>query len=114
MEVLDCGFSATLISVNTVLRLLGGGTLRQDANLQNYGARLAEYRVTSRSPLTGKMLKGCTLPTGTVLALLFRGDEVLTPTGSTQLQKGDVIVTIVTRDTSKKLSKLFPDEMDGQ
>ncbi|MBO5694205.1 MAG: Trk system potassium transporter TrkA [Lentisphaeria bacterium] len=110
MDLIDCGFSATLTSVNTILRFLGGGTLRLDANLMNFGARLAEFNISSRSPLLGKALKDCVLPPCTVLALIFRKNEVITPTGTTCLELGDTVVTIVTRDTAKRLEPLFPKE----
>ena len=113
MDLIDCGFSATLTAVNTVLRYLGGGALRLDANLMNFGARLAEFKITSRSPLVGIPLKDCVLPPCTVLALIFRGEEVITPTGTTCLQLGDTVVTIVTRDTAKRLEPLFPKEKNN-
>ena len=113
MDLIDCGFSATLTSVNTVLRLLGGGALRLDANLMNFGARLAEFKISSRSPLVGKPLKDCVLPPCTVLALIFRGTEVITPTGMTCLEQGDTVITIVTRDTAKRLEPLFPKEKNN-
>ena len=113
MDLIDCGFSATLTSVNTILRLLGGGALRLDANLMNFGARLAEFKISSRSPLVGKPLKDCVLPPCTVLALIFRGTEVITPTGMTCLEQGDTVITIVTRDTAKRLEPLFPKEKNN-
>lgn len=112
MDLIDCGFSATLTSVNTILRFLGGGALRLDANLMNFGARLAEFKITSRSPLLGKLLKDCVLPPCTVLALIFRDNEVITPTGMTCLEQGDTVVTIVTSDTAKRLEPLFPKEKE--
>ena len=110
MDVIDCGFSASLISVNTILRLLGGGILRLDANLQNFGARLSEFKVTQKSPLAGKALKDCSLPAFAVLALVFRGDEVITPSGQTVLLPGDIAVSVVTNETAKRLSVLFPED----
>ncbi len=110
MDLIDCGFSATLIAANTVLRLLGGGTLRLDANLLNYGARFAEYRLTKHSPLAGKTLLACALPPSIVFALVFRKNDVITPSGQTVLQIGDIVVSVVTKETAKILSSLFPEE----
>lgn len=108
MELIDCGFSASLISVNTVLRLLEGGTIRLDAILQNFNANLSEFKVLPNSPLVGKPLKDCGLPPSAVLALVFRSSEVLTPSGMTVLRPGDVAVAIVTSETMKELEPLFP------
>ena len=38
----------------------------------------------------------------------FRGDEVLTPSGSTILEKDDVAVAIVARDGAREIEALFP------
>ncbi len=110
MDLIDCGFSATLIAANTTLRLLGGGTRRLDANLLNYGAKFAEYRLTKQSPLIGKAVKDCPLPPSTVFALVFRDKDVITPSGQTVLQAGDTVVTVVTSETAKDLAVLFPEE----
>ena len=104
---IDCGFSATLISSNTVLRLLEGGMMRVDAVLQQFNANLTEFKVTEGAPLCGKTLKNANLPSSVILALVFRGDEVITPSGDTTLQKGDVAVAIVTSESSRELEPLF-------
>jgi len=106
MDLIDCGFSASQIAVNTVLRLLGLGVFRIDANLESYGAKLAEFKVTKRSPLAGKKIKECMLPAR--LALILRANETITPSGNTVITPGDVTIAIVTADLARKLEKFFP------
>lgn len=108
MDLIDCGFSASQIAVNTVLRLLGLGIFRIDVNLESYGAKLAEFKVTRNSPLAGKMIKQCGLPSN--LALILRGDETITPSGDTVLQPGDTAISIVTEELAKTMKPLFPSE----
>ena len=108
MNAIDCGFSATLIAANTVLRLLESGMMRLDAMLRKFNANLTEFKVTSSSPLTGKPLSACKLPVSAVLALVFRNGEVITPSGSTVLQAGDTAVAILTNEALKELIPLFP------
>lgn len=108
LKMIDCAFSATLVSVNSILRLLDGGAKRVDAILQRFRANLSEFRVSPKSPLCGKRLGDCRLPSSLILALIFRGDEVLTPSGSTVLEKDDVAVAIVARDGAREIEALFP------
>lgn len=108
MEMIDCGISSTLVSVNTILRMLETGTMRIDAKLQRFHAHLTEFTVSERSPLAGKTIVNCKLPPSVVFALLFRGADVLTPSGSTELRPGDVVVVIVTPESRKDLEPLFP------
>ena len=107
MGQIDCGFSATLISLNTVLRLLEGGMMRVDATLQQFHANLTEFKVSKGAALCGKMLSEVSLPSSAILALVFRGNDVITPSGNTVLQENDVAVAIVTSESSRELEPLF-------
>ena len=107
MEIIDCGFNSTLVSVNALFRLMGNGTYQIDTKLQRFHANLKEFRVTDRSRLCGKSLSECTLPPSTVFAMLFRNDEVITPSGATVFQAGDIAVAIVTPETARELEPYF-------
>ena len=109
MDLIDCGISSTLVAVNSILRMLESGTMRVDAYLQMFHAQLTEFRISNSSPLCGRSLASCKLPSSTLLALLFRDDEVITPSGSTILRPGDIVVSIVTPEIEKELAPLFPD-----
>ena len=107
MEVIDCGFNSTLVSVNALFRLMGNGTYQIDVKLQRFQANLKEFKVSERSRLCGLALSECKLPPSTVFALLFRGDEVITPSGTTVFQPGDIAVAIATPETAKALEPYF-------
>ena len=109
MEAIDCGISSTLVSVNTVLRMIETGTMRIDAKLQRFHAHLTEFRISRHSPLAGKEIRECNLPPSAVFALIFRGFDVLTASGTTVLEPEDTVVTIVTPESKKDLEPLFPD-----
>ena len=110
MDMIDCGFSTTLTAVNSILRMLESGTMRIDAFLQMFHARLTEFRVSNSSPLCGKELATCNLPSSTLFALAFRKDEIIAPSGNTILQPGDTVVAIVTPEVEKELEPLFPEK----
>lgn len=109
MELIDCGISSTLVSVNAVLRMLETGTMRVDAYLQMSHAQLTEFRVSNSSPLCGRSLASCKLPKSTLFALLFRDNEVITPSGGTIFRPGDIVVSIVKPDSEKEIAPLFPE-----
>lgn len=108
MEMIDCGLSATLVSVNSILRQLEAGAMRADAILQRFRAHLTEFRVSPKSPLCGKMLKNCKLPSSLILSLIFRGNEVIIPSGETCLYANDKAVAIVTKEGVREIEPLFP------
>ena len=110
MDMIDCGFSTTLTAVNSILRMLESGTMRIDAFLQMFHARLTEFRVSNSSPLCGKELAACNLPSSTLLALAFRKNEIFAPSGNTVFQPGDTVVAVVTPDAERELEPLFPEK----
>lgn len=107
MPQIHCGFSSTLAAANSILRILSTRTARVDAFLQLFGASLAEFKVTKASPLSRMTLAQANLPPSIVLALIFRGPEVMAPSGNTALKEGDTVVAITTQETGKLLSKFF-------
>ncbi|MBO5724941.1 MAG: Trk system potassium transporter TrkA [Lentisphaeria bacterium] len=110
MDMIDCPVSSTLVAVNSVLRVLGGGTMRVDANLQMYRSALMEFKVHNSSPLCGKSLAVCKLPPSSLFALLFRNGEVIAPSGNTVFRPGDTVVAIVPKESEKEYQILFPEE----
>ena len=107
MEVIDCGFNSTLVSVNALFRLMGNGTYQIDAKLERFHANLKEFKVSERSRICGTSLAECKLPPSTVFAMLFRGEEVIIPSGTTKFQPGDIAVAITTPEMAKALEPYF-------
>ena len=108
MNVIDCGFNSTIISVNTVFRLMQLGNFNIDTRLRTVNADFTEFTIGPKSPLANRMLKDCGLPKHAVLAMVFRGKEVLAPSGTTRFQEGDIIATIATPEAEKELRPFFP------
>ncbi len=107
MDVIDCGFNSTLISVNTIFRLMEEGTYRIDSRLQAFRAYLTEFTVKPDSRLEGKRIQDCHLPPSLIMALIFRGGAVIAPVGSTVIQAGDVVVTVVTPASEAQIKLVF-------
>ena len=107
LDVIDCGFNSTLVSVNALFRLMGNGTYQIDAKLERFHANLKEFRVSDRSRLCGTALSECKLPPSTVFAMLFRGSDVIIPSGTTVFQPGDIAVAVTTPETAKVLEPYF-------
>ncbi|MBP5639688.1 MAG: NAD-binding protein [Victivallales bacterium] len=107
LNVIDCAFNSTQVSVNTVFRLMNEGVLRVDSRLESYRAYLTEFRIQEKSRLIGKEIREAKLPKDAILVMVFRGNEVIAPTGLTKLQKDDVVVAIVTLETEELLKPYF-------
>ncbi len=110
ISMIDCAFSATTISAYSAVRLLQAGTSKLDEFLNESGAKANEFRITTKSPLLGRSIQDAALPSNLTLCLLFRGDEVHTPIGTTVLQENDIVVVIGTSDVFKNIDALFPND----
>ena len=107
MNVIDSAFNSTQVSVNTVFRLMNEGVLHVDSRLDAYHAYLTEFRIQGKSRLIGKEIREAKLPKEAILAMVFRGNDVIAPTGLTKLEQGDVVVAIVTSETEELLKPFF-------
>jgi trk system potassium uptake protein TrkA len=109
LDMIDCGFSSSLVALNSILRKLGTGTgmLRTDAILHSINACLYEFKITKGAPVCEKKICDCNFPLPAVLSLVFRGDEVLPATGSLVLKADDVVAVISNPETAKHLEPMF-------
>jgi len=57
--------------------------------------------------LAGKPLMELDLPRGVLVALMGRGNKVLVPTGSTQLQPGDHLILFASTTLMRSAMELF-------
>ena len=71
---------------------------------QESDVRFIKFRLTSYDLWTGVEIRNLGLPSGVIVALVQRGDEVLIPRGGTKLLEGDILVLgAESLDTGKHL-----------
>ena len=109
ISIIDCGFSKSIIAINTVLRVLNltSESMRVDAILSRVNAFILEFTVHPESTVCGKRIADIKFPLSAVLAMVFRKGEVLSASGGLILQEGDVVVTITERDKISRIEPLF-------
>jgi trk system potassium uptake protein TrkA len=110
MDVIDSGFNTTLVSLNAIFRLMEESSFRIDSRLLAFQAFLKEFTIKPSSTLIGKTLRdfrNSTLPSSAVLAMIFRGNDVITPNGDTELKEGDVVAAIVTPASEEQIKPYF-------
>jgi trk/ktr system potassium uptake protein len=107
MNMLDCGFSRRLVAANSILRNISMNTVHTDAVIHRTNAYVSEFEVNIKSSIANKKIDECKFPESTVLSLIFRNGEVITPAGDLILQPGDLVVAIAMPSTVKQLEALF-------
>jgi len=69
-----------------------------------------EIRISEKHPSSGKQLAEIPLPTGTLLAVVLRGDTVIIPRGETRLLAGDRAVLISTPEEQGRALRILTGE----
>ena len=65
---------------------------------RSLGEELVEIPVPAGSAAAGHTLADLALPTGAVIVLIRRGDEVFVPHGTSQIEASDTLLVLAERD----------------
>jgi trk system potassium uptake protein TrkA len=108
MNVMDTGFSRWLVAGNSILRYISTiNRVHTSAILHRVDAFVSEFAVGAKSKVAGKLIGDCAFPASCVLSMVFRGEEVLTPSGDLKLLPGDIVAAITSREIERKLDKMI-------
>lgn len=104
---LDAVVSKKLLTVNAILRFIQKRTLESIATIPGVAAEIVEISARNHSAITKRRLRNVTFPRNAILGAVRRGDEVMIPTGDTQIRPGDSVVVFCTRNALADVNKLF-------
>ena len=109
IKMIDCGFSASLVASNTVLRSLNNSkhNVSIEAAIHRIQSYIYEYEVVEKSPCNSVKIGDIKCPNDTTFALVFRGNDVLSATGELTFQTGDIVAVISTKEMESELKSLF-------
>lgn len=68
---------------------------------------LLDILVTANSPVIGKNLAELNLPPECLITAIYRGSDYIVPSGSSQLQEGDIILIIVNKGNIDAVRRIF-------
>ncbi len=109
MNMIDCGFNSSLVSVNTVLRTVGTGksVLSIEAVLQRCSAYVYEFKVEDGAPIANVEIKDVKNPDRAIFAMIFRGEQALNASGDLHVLPGDIVAIITTPEKAEKIAAMF-------
>jgi len=109
INMIDSGFSSSLVAVNTVLRQIQvkTETVSIEAILNRINACIFEFKVNKGSIVCNKRIDEIKFPLSTTLALVFRDNKVISATGALRFEEGDIATTVTSSDNVKALEPLF-------
>ncbi len=74
--------------------------------MTNLRSELVEVPVPAQSAVIGQSLVDLALPAGALIVLIRRGDDVLVPRGSTQIESADTLLVLAERDALGRVRRI--------
>lgn len=95
------------ITISTILRKIRKGRIHSAHTINDGVGEIMEAEVVDRSDLIGNKIRDINIPKGVVFGAIIRDDEVLIPTGDTELASNDRVIAFVKSEKVKEVEKLF-------
>ena len=74
-------------------------------------AEMVEYEIQDDNPnIIGKRLAEIDFPKDALINAIIRGNDLIPPTGNTQIQVGDILYILVSRSSKPQLTQLLKEE----
>lgn len=106
---IDVAVSPKLLLVDDVLRALHKNVY-DVLSARGDDTEVLEFIVLQSSPLTGKHIFEIGLPTDSIVLAIIRGEEIVIPRGSTQLEANDHLIVFCLTSALTKVQSLFQGE----
>jgi len=71
------------------------------------GAELIEYAVAITDGVVGRRVRDLDLPLGVTVALIVRGEDAVSPTGSAQIKAGDMLHLLAREEVAPRIPELI-------
>ncbi len=104
---IDAVINPRLLAIDQILKLIRGDRISHIASLPECKAEVLELIPEPDSPITKKPIMNIKFPKNAIIGAIARGDEVILPEGSTQVQEGEQVVVFCQEDSVPQLEKLF-------
>jgi trk system potassium uptake protein TrkA len=88
--------SPRLSAINSLFPFMRRGKVISTVSIRGKGAEVLEAEALARSAIVGQPLKQLQLPKEALVLTIFRGDDVLIPSGDTVIQPGDRVLILST------------------
>lgn len=99
--------SSTEIITNLIEQEVGASGMHLLATLNKGKASICAITLAENTALNGTALKDITLPEGSLIVSIVRGDDTMIPNGLTKIQAGDEIVAVCMGDSQKEIMKIL-------
>lgn len=104
---IEAVLSPRLITAGTILRYVRGGNVLSLTTVAEGKAEIMEAQVREGSILIGKTLLEVELPKKSLIGVIIRGNDVIIPSGSDRIFRGDKLIVFTLKESIKQVEKLL-------
>ena len=104
---IDAFISKQSLVVSGILKFIRQGEIVSIASIPGVEAEIIELVAQPQSKITRKPVRQIDFPKNALLGGIIRGNQVVIPTGGTQILAGDKVVVFALPGAIKKVEKLF-------
>ncbi|MGI9512074.1 MAG: Trk system potassium transporter TrkA [Anderseniella sp.] len=104
---IDAYIDPRSVTVSSVLQHVRRGRIRGVHGVEAGDGEVVEAEALETSPMIGKPLREADLPEGIRIGAVVRDDQVVIPTGDTEIRPNDRIVMFALRDKIEEIQHLF-------
>ena len=107
MVGVDRAVSPREATVNEVLKLTMGTGIEALTTIEGEKAEIIEYTVSSKSRVTGKLLKDVNFPDDSLVSMVVHGGVTIIPRGNYRIREGDHLLVFSLPTAHQAVEKLF-------
>jgi trk system potassium uptake protein TrkA len=104
---IDASVNTRVAAADAILAFVRRREVRTLATLGDIDAEIVELEISADSRLVGTPLAALTVPPGSIVASIVRGDEVIIPTGASTLAAADRIAVFTLPRAARAVQRLF-------
>ncbi len=103
---LQAALSPRLLTASTILRYVRRGDILSLTTVAEGKAEIIEGRIRNTSPLIDKTLEEAQ-PKASLIGAIIRGEDVIIPSGSDKILKGDKVIIFTLKESIKDVEKIL-------
>jgi trk system potassium uptake protein TrkA len=104
---IDAHVNPSTVTISRVLQHVRRGRIRAVHSIEGGLAEVIEAEALETSPLVGASLRDLDLPAGMRIGAIYRGGQVIKPSGSLKVQAKDRVVIFVLAEAVKQVEQMF-------
>ncbi len=104
---IDAQINPRAVTISRVLQHVRKGRIRSVYAVQKGAGEVIEAEALDTSPLVGRRFRELELPDGIRIGAIYRGGEVIRPSGDTKIKARDRVVLFAVADAVRDVEQLF-------